>query len=73
MTIKTPPKRWTKREYPFHTLKVGDQMWETESLGYFRTAASRYFKNSPRKTYASWTLTRNGQKGVLVERTADRQ
>jgi len=73
MTIKTPPKRWTKRKYPFDKLKVGEQLWETDSLAYFRTAASKYFRNSPKKTYASWTLTRNGVKGILVERTEDRQ
>jgi hypothetical protein len=66
---KEPKRRkWTERAYPFAEMKIGDKLFETESLKYFRTAASIYFRDRPTKDYMTETIVRNGVKGVLLTR-----
>ena len=64
-----PPRKWTSRKYPFHELKVGDQLFvEISQRKYFRSAASGWFRSRPTMDYMTVTTVRNGVKGVLLTR-----
>jgi hypothetical protein len=70
--MKLPTPKWNPRAYPFETLPIGGEIFQTESLAYFRTAASNYFRAHPRKTYMTETVVREGKKGVLLTRLEDK-
>ena len=63
-----PDAKWTRRSYPFADMLPGDKIFETESIPYFRSEASRWFKLNRPKRYQTRTVTRDGVKGVLLTR-----
>ena len=63
-----PKRKWTKRDYPFKDMQVGDSIFVWESQKYFRSAASNYFRDRPTKDYTTETVIRNGRKGILLTR-----
>lgn len=65
---KLPDRLWTRRDWPFAEMQIGDSIFETKSLGYFRTAAASYFNNTPRKTY----MTKKDKEGLLLYRLEDK-
>jgi len=70
--MKLPTPKWNPRAYPFEDLPIGGEIFQTESLAYFRTAASNFFRAHPRRTYMTETVTRDEKKGVLLTRLADK-
>jgi hypothetical protein len=63
-----PDKKWTERNYPFANMLPGDKLFVTESIAYFRSEASRWFRKNRPKAYQTRTVTRDGIKGVLLTR-----
>lgn len=70
--MKLPTPKWIRRNYGFDSLPVGGEIFQTESLFYFRTAASNYFGSKARKQYMTQTVTRDGKKGILLTRLEDK-
>jgi hypothetical protein len=70
--MKLPTPKWNRRNYRFDDLPIGGEIFQTESLYYFRTAASTYFTGKPRKQYMTETVTRGGKKGILLTRLEDK-
>lgn len=72
MTKILPNRPWTRREWDFAGMQIGDSIFETESLGYFRTAAASYFNSTKHKTYFTRKGERDGKKGLILYRHADK-
>lgn len=62
------PKKWTPRHYPFADMLPGDKLFVSESIAYFRSEASRWFRENRPKEYQTRTITRDGVRGVLLTR-----
>ncbi len=65
-----PTPLWNRRDYPFDKLKVGDWIEQTESIPYFRSAASVWYKLHNRQKYTTKTTVMNGVKTVRLTRIA---
>jgi len=66
-----PEPRWVPRNWDFTKLQIGEKIETFDSLGYFRTKASKYFKHTRRKTYSTFAIERNGRKGLRLVRMND--
>jgi hypothetical protein len=71
MTKTLPQPKWNPRDWAFEKLQVGDELVTFDSLGYFRTKATRYFKSTRRKTYTTFSIEREGRKGLRLVRMDD--
>lgn len=69
--LKIPKQVWTRRNYPFASLKVGKTITVTESIAHFRSSASRWFRQNGRR-YRTWSHeTGDGTPAVSLLRMED--